>query len=187
MKTILAALGAVAVSFGAAPAERIYRPDPASWKKPRHIFSEPIAASKDGPLLRVDVVDNHVIAGKKAKRFSADEVYYFVEQVGQSCSILIYNDKQRGLRLHVPKCEHRPLTATWINPKLLYVDVFFNPHYGAYWIFDVENERVVLHELQNDGVDAWRECREGKISTSRSAEETRDRESPAMPRPPLLR
>jgi hypothetical protein len=53
------------------------------------------------------------------------------------------------------------MKAKWVNPKLLFIEMWFNPHYGAYWIFDVEQERVTLRELQHDGLDAWRQCRAG--------------------------
>ena len=32
--------------------------------------------------------------------------------------------------------------ARWINPKLLYAEVSFDPHSGAYWVYDVEAQKV---------------------------------------------
>jgi len=34
--------------------------------------------------------------------------------------------------------------ARWINPKLLYAEVSFDPHSGAYWVYDVEAQKVVV-------------------------------------------
>ena len=48
--------------------------------------------------------------------------------------------------------------ARWINPKLLYVEVSFDPHSGAYWVYDVEAQKVVVNELENDGKDTWSQC-----------------------------
>jgi inhibitor of cysteine peptidase len=62
---------------------------------------------------------------------------------------------QRGgkalLTLRVPGFANRPLEARWINAKLLYLELWFNPHNGAYWIYDVEKEKVLTRELLNDG------------------------------------
>ncbi len=146
-----------AILAGCAASPATYKSDPASWTKPRHVFS-PLTYD----LLVVSVAENTAIEANSPKQYSADNAYYFVEQSGAEYSLLVYTDRKQGLRLSVPKYKHRPIGAKWINPKLLYVEVFFNPHYGAYWMFDVQNERVILQELQNDGVDAWRQVKESR-------------------------
>jgi hypothetical protein len=62
------------------------------------------------------------------------------------------------LELSVPKYVGRPLVVKWINPKLIYIDISFNPHYGAYWVYDVETEKIVINEIENDGWDAYQQC-----------------------------
>lgn len=65
--------------------------------------------------------------------------------------IEVRTGKPKRLVLSVPKFSHRPLNARWVNAKLLYLELWFNPHNGAYWIYDVERERVLTRELLNDG------------------------------------
>ena len=54
---------------------------------------------------------------------------------------------------------HRQLKATWVNPKLAYLEMWFNPHFGAYWLYDAEKQRVVYKQLENDGINEWFFCR----------------------------
>ena len=75
-------------------------------------------------------------------------------------SLVVDTGKSYLLRFTVPAFDWRPLSARWINAKLLYLELWFNPHYGAYWLYDVEQEKILGHELLNDGQDLWRECRD---------------------------
>ena len=75
-------------------------------------------------------------------------------------SVVVTAGKPYLLRFRVPAFDWRPLSAHWINAKLLYLEVWFNPHYGAWWLYDVDREQILAHELQNDGQDLWLECRE---------------------------
>ena len=71
-----------------------------------------------------------------------------------STKIIVFN-------IALSENQQRPIDAKvdLVYPKLLYIEVWLGPHYGAYWIIDVEQEKVSLSELQNDGVDAWNQCR----------------------------
>ena len=64
--------------------------------------------------------------------------------------------------LSVPEYADRPLDARRIKVKLLYLEVWFNPHSGAYWVYDVESQTVLVNDLQNDGQDAWAQCHSGQ-------------------------
>jgi hypothetical protein len=130
--------------------------DYSKWSGPRPIFS-----STTNELLAVQSVDNSLVAKGTNRLLSENKVYYVTHQVEEQHALLVFNDKAAGLKLEVPGYRHRPLLARWINAKLLYLEVWFNPHYGAYWIYDVENQKVVLQELENDGLDAWRQYQEG--------------------------
>lgn len=67
-------------------------------------------------------------------------------------TLLVLRGRQPALSLSVPSYPGRPLEARWLNAKLLYLELWFNPRNGAYWIFDVEQERLVLHELMQDAL-----------------------------------
>jgi hypothetical protein len=58
-------------------------------------------------------------------------------------------------RIHVPDYIHRPLEARWIKPGILHLVIWFNPHYGAYAVLDVESGSVILSEQLHDGTDTY--------------------------------
>jgi hypothetical protein len=86
------------------------------------------------------------------------EIYFVANQTETGITVFMGGDDL--LEINVPRYSYRPLKARWINSKLLYIQTWFNPHYGAYWIYDVERERVVTHELTDDGYTAWIKCLE---------------------------
>lgn len=161
MKYFYIFLACIVIFSGCAGNSSTYMPpDPSNWSKPRHIFS-PLQNN----LMGVSKIENRKIKNKPEKHYSTDKVYYFVRENGAVNSLLVFNSKKKGLRLSIPKYKHRPIRAKWINPKLLYIEVFFNPHYGACWIYDVEREKMIYRELQNDGINAWQQAREGDKQT----------------------
>ncbi len=66
--------------------------------------------------------------------------------------------KSQDLLLQVPDFQHRPLTGRWINAKLLYLELWVNPHSGFYWILDTQQEKVLFHETMEDGLALWQTC-----------------------------
>ena len=130
-----------------------YVATPSTWTKPRQIFLGP-----GSQPLRIGEASNEELRSVADKIYSPNKVYFFSEQIVPTCVLRVFNDKEQGLTLRpIPRYAHRPIRAEWINPKLLYVTVSFNPHFGAYWIYDVENETIIHRELMNDGVMAWQQ------------------------------
>lgn len=60
-------------------------------------------------------------------------------------------------RIYLSEDKHRPLRARLINDKLIYLEMWANPHFGAYWIYDLQQKRILVRELQNDGAQASRQ------------------------------
>lgn len=87
-------------------------------------------------------------------------------RIGSYCSVTaknldvvsVYGPSHR-VTLDVPSAPSRPLEARWVNPKLLYLEMWFNPHNGAFWLFDTETDHVVFRQLQDDGIQEWLHCR----------------------------
>ena len=131
-----------------------FSPNIEKWNKSRPIFSE-----HSRNILNIDKVD---IQNLENKQYSENEVYFFVVSTKNEDSLLIYNDNEYVLKITVEGYKNRPIKAKWVNAKLIYFEVYFNPHFGAYWLFDVENEKVVIHELQNDGFQAWQQYQNSK-------------------------
>lgn len=70
--------------------------------------------------------------------------------------------KSQDLLLQVPAFQHRPLTGRWINAKLLYLELWVNPHSGFYWLLDTQQEKVLFHEAMEDGMALWQSCNPGR-------------------------
>jgi hypothetical protein len=97
------------------------------------------------------------IAEDSPEQAPEDSGNYFVADKTET-SVTVFRGGDYLLKINVPKYSYRPLKARWINSKLLYLQTWFNPRYGAYWIYDVERESVVTHELIDDGYSAWIKC-----------------------------
>lgn len=123
--------------------------------KQEYIFSSP-----QHELLNIESVANSDISEIKEKNYSVSGSNYFVVRSGLINEILVYSGNKEGIKVSVKGYEHRPLSAKWINEKLIYFEVWFNPHFGAYWIYDIKVEKIVVHELQNDGWASFLQCRE---------------------------
>jgi hypothetical protein len=74
-------------------------------------------------------------------------------------SIQFFGPKDDAIEVSVPDMAHRQLTARWVNTKLAYLEMWFNPHFGAFWLYDAEKGQVVYRQLMNDGINVWFYCR----------------------------
>ncbi len=106
----------------------------------------------DLTLLRVTRPVEPVRADQLSGLLAASLGVYRAGKLRGSETLLVLRGRQPALSLSVPSYSARPLEARWLNAKLLYLELWFNPRNGAYWIFDVEQERLVLHELMQDAL-----------------------------------
>lgn len=123
--------------------------------KQQYIFNSP-----QQELLDVVSIPNSDILNIKERNYSVSKSNFFTVKSGPTNEILIYTGKEKGIKISVKRYEHRPLSGKWINEKLIYFEVWFNPHFGAYWIYDVIGEKIITHELQNDGWASFLQCQE---------------------------
>ncbi|MBI5205758.1 MAG: hypothetical protein HZA11_12665 [Nitrospirae bacterium] len=129
-------------------------------KAQQPIFSD----NSDKNLLTVKKVKNPSAKESQQKISPLEGVYYLLWEKGDS-KVTIFIGREYSLELSVPKYGWRPISVKWINPKLIYINIYFNPHYGAYWIYDIDEEKIIIHELENDGWDAWQQCGGQEIKT----------------------
>lgn len=101
----------------------------------------------------------------KAKRSAESGNYYFVmneseKNPGGSTenSISVFTDKSYSLKISVPPLQYRPLSAKWVNSKILLITLSTNLHRSAYWLFDVEKEQIISTEFEEDGAIEWSQC-----------------------------
>lgn len=123
--------------------------------KQQYIFSSP-----EQEFLDVAFIPNSDILNIKERNYSVSKSNFFIIKSGPTNEILIYTGKEKGIKISVKRYEYRPLSVKWINEKLIYFEVWFNPHFGAYWIYDVIGEKIITHELQNDGWVSFLQCQE---------------------------
>jgi hypothetical protein len=123
--------------------------------KQEYIFSPPTRE-----LLEIETIPKSDILNiDSASRLnSKSNTKFIINQIGVDNEILIYTGDKIGIKLRLNDYQHRPLSGKWINEKLIYLEVWFNPHFGAYWIFDSENKAVLVNELQNDGLTTYQQC-----------------------------
>jgi hypothetical protein len=118
----------------------------------RRNFSPPLKIR----LLAVRRVRGRITGGASKQVAEVGGNYFVPDQ--NLTSVTVFKGGGHLLKINVPEYSYRPLKARWTNPKLLYLETWFNPHYGAYWIYDIEREKVITHELMNDGYAAWVKC-----------------------------
>ena len=96
---------------------------------------------------------------QKGSVVAPDGNYTFVELLSDNgSSVRIWPGGPTDLSLTVAD-SGRPMTAKWINAKLLIVEISINPHAGFYWIFDVERGKVLWSEGEIDGNQWWTQCK----------------------------
>jgi len=120
-------------------------------KAPQPFFMD----NDDEGLLKVRKVKNPSAKEAQEKTSPASGNYYFIPSYSKG---IVFVNRDYSLELSVPEYDFRPLSFGWINPKLIYVDLSLNPNRGAYWIYDVEKEKIILHELDADGWQEWEQC-----------------------------
>ena len=147
--TTLLVFGATAAGAGESVCEQMR-----TWPAPRPLYARP-----DRQLLHVEKRQRSAVRPEDQHRPSAGPFYFAMEPGNH---IRLSTGTGDDVLLSVPEYADRPLEARWINVKPLYLEVWFNPHSGAYWVYDVESQTVLVNELQNDGRDAWAQCHSGQ-------------------------
>ena len=127
--------------------------NPCTWPNPKPYYE----GFDSIQLLNIQKLNRHATVELKSKVFSSNDIYYFVPTSG---AILVCGDGRDCFRVTVPDFSWRPLSYRWVNEKLLYVDITFNPHAGAYWLVDVEEQSIVFSEHWLESLDEWLKCRE---------------------------
>ena len=125
--------------------------DSCTWPNPKPFYER----LGSGELLSIQNLDRSATADLKSKVFSRNGIYYFVST---NEGIVVCGDKKNCFRVSVPEFSWRPISSHWVNEKLLYVDVTFNPHAGAFWLIDVEEGSSVHAEHWLESLDEWSEC-----------------------------
>ena len=121
---------------------------------PPHARTSYLDHPGEDSLLKIERVPATVLPRRSSAKKSPGGGSYSL-WMGKNNSSLIGTRSGHALRLSVPEFAWRPLETRWINGKLVYVEVSFNPQAGAYWIVDVETEAIVTWQswLEDPGPD----------------------------------
>jgi hypothetical protein len=123
---------------------------PNKWKEPRK-FQTPFEKKYDS-YLSISHQPNAVTPVAQ-KIFSPNKAYWFAFQALSQKPILIFNEKnyliQIALSKDDPDCYVDHLT--WINEKLIYIEIWWGQVLGSSFIYDVERETMVYKDMINDG------------------------------------
>jgi len=82
----------------------------------------------------------------ETRSWSKGKAFFFLQCSSPGDNRVVLSTGNRLLQFSVEDYRWRPITARWINEKLLYLEFSWNPHAGAYWVFDVDKEGVVVSE-----------------------------------------
>jgi hypothetical protein len=163
---ILLIIAALLLSAQAYAATSDWHTPPDKWSEPRiyhSAFDEEF--SKGIIVSRGKIHPNSNIK----KVFSPNNAYWYAVQGADymkpgpySTEILIYNE--RGYLISLKLLEHSQYEPkiSWINEKLLYVEVWWGRILGTYLILDVEKEQVIYKEMIHDGVIPYQQYHEGQ-------------------------
>jgi hypothetical protein len=138
-----------AVILGGAPTSQSTE---CEWKS----YPKPFYDQLDSELLRVRAAEKETEPPPQ-REFSHNGVYWLALE-GRRTEVRLGLAGDRSLRIDVPDYSWRPLEARWVNDKLVYLGVTFNPHAGVYWVFDVVKEKAVLLEHWLEDVDGYLRC-----------------------------
>ena len=98
----------------------------------------------------------------KPRRAPSGNYEFSLVETERESAVVVHRGSRTDLKVTPSDYAWRPLSAQWINAKLLYVSLSFSPHVGMYWVVDVEKEAILANETAFDGWDAWNQCGLGK-------------------------
>lgn len=108
-----------------------------------------------GPELKIQPAKHVAVKAPSRAPFGN---YYFHVTNGQPYAIRVFAGGKEDLLIRCDDKPYRPLTAAWINARLLYVEMSNNPRVAVQWIVNVETRKVLLNEIEHDGIQAWQQC-----------------------------
>jgi hypothetical protein len=133
---------------------------PDKWEEPR-VFHSEFNPDYDA---RIRISRSTLNTGSLEKygqkeSYSPNKSYWFVlfspntMQPGPwSTEIFIFNERENVVKIELlDHATQYVTTVKWINTKLLYIQFWWGRILGTYFIFDVEQEKVVVREMVHDG------------------------------------
>lgn len=134
---------------------------PQKWQKPRVVHSP--LDEEYTKRFEKDIQISYVKPRKDImaveKTYSLNESYWFVVRDVKNCKagvcpadIYIHNDHNNLINIHINKLvDGLAVIVEWINEKLIYIEPWWNPLQGVYFIYDVEQEKIIARELVYNG------------------------------------
>lgn len=109
-------------------------------------------------LARTSIETLPDVCSNASRQPSSNGTFYLVVCSRSDDHRVVLGDSEHLLQLRVDEAPWRPLRANWINEKLVYLEFSWNPRAGAYWIFDVDRQKIVLAERSLQDVLDLQRC-----------------------------
>ena len=139
---------------------------PDKWKEPRS-FHAPFDKKYEN---RIRITKVKFTEKASNKIFSPNKAYWFAVNLPDtgkpgpwSAQIIVFNERDYFTKIKIiDYAATYSVNTKWINEKLLYVQFWFGRIMGAYFIFDVEKEKILMKEMVWDGHQAFQQFKQGK-------------------------
>ncbi|MBE7541987.1 MAG: hypothetical protein M9913_23155 [Bryobacteraceae bacterium] len=160
-------LGLALVAAGMAQTD--FHTPPDQWKAPR-LFHLGVETSPDNSVYRSRPVIGHVLRPLDGapRVLSPNKAYWFsVSPAGcpdagatPARTIHVFTERPAILELTLGKADCRYETsAKWVNEKIIFVRVWWGRLAGSDLLVDVETEKILYHEIVQDGAIAFQQSR----------------------------
>lgn len=94
----------------------------------------------------------------ETRLWSESQAFFFLQCSSPGDNRVVLSTGNRLFQFSSEERPWRPIRARWINEKLLYLELSWNPHAGAYWVFDVDKERIVVSERWLEDILVLQRC-----------------------------
>ncbi len=143
--------------------EELWHTPPEKWGQPR-IFHSAFDSDFEN---RIVMTQAPLEADNSEKTFSPNKAYWFAVSTQDFrkegpwlTTIQIFNERDYSIRIEIRDHNNWEIKPKWVNEKLLYVEVWWGRILGSYFLFDVEDERILIKEMIHDGQMAFQQFQE---------------------------
>jgi len=140
--------------------------DPSKWKEPR-IYHTQIEDKQFANNVVLTQAKCERAAFTKNEIFSSNKAYSYILRSAKgdatkgetlNFELEVYNERFcTDIEMKSLYPNFSPPQVSWINEKLIFVNLAWGRIFGAYFIFDVETGKIIKSEYWNDGHDIFQQ------------------------------
>ncbi len=146
-----------------------FHTSPELWSGPR-VFHRPFETSYED---RIQVSRVPLVRAASDRVLSSNGAYWFARQEPDTqhpgpwhTVVDVFNERDELVRIKIEDhCSH-DVETSWINEKLVYIEVWWGRVLGTSMVYDVEAERFLFKEMMHAGSIPFQQYREARISAT---------------------